>query len=86
VFTINTKSILTRAVVLAGSAGLLASLGAVGASAASASTHRNQTLTATTKIVNRYDGGGIKGTREELLACMASVKIEDVFAAVTKLI
>jgi ADP-heptose:LPS heptosyltransferase len=32
----------------------------------------------------RYDGGDIKGTREELLACMASVKIEDVFAAVTK--
>ena len=58
VFTMNTKSILTRGVVLAGSAGLLASLGAVGASAASASTHRNQTLTATTKIVNRYDGGG----------------------------
>jgi heptosyltransferase-2 len=34
----------------------------------------------------RYDGGDIKGTREELLACMASVKIEDVFATVTKLI
>ncbi len=34
----------------------------------------------------RYDGGDIKGTREELLACMASIKIEDVFAAVTKLI
>jgi len=34
----------------------------------------------------RYDGGDIKGTREELLACMASVKIEDVFAAVTRLI
>jgi heptosyltransferase-2 len=32
----------------------------------------------------RYDGGDIKGTREELLACMASVKIKDVFAAVTK--
>jgi ADP-heptose:LPS heptosyltransferase len=32
----------------------------------------------------RYDGGDIKGTREELLACMASVKIEDVFEAVTK--
>ena len=58
VFTLNTKFILTRAAVLAGSAGLLASLGAVGASAASASTHRNQTLIATTKIVNRYDGGG----------------------------
>ncbi len=34
----------------------------------------------------RYDGGDIKGTREDLLACMASVKIEDVFATVTKLI
>jgi ADP-heptose:LPS heptosyltransferase len=34
----------------------------------------------------RYDGGDIKGTREELLACMESVKIADVFAAVTKLI
>jgi ADP-heptose:LPS heptosyltransferase len=34
----------------------------------------------------RYDGGDIKGTREELLACMASIRIEDVFAAVTKLI
>jgi ADP-heptose:LPS heptosyltransferase len=34
----------------------------------------------------RYDGGDIKGTREELIACMASVKIEDVFAAVTKFI
>jgi ADP-heptose:LPS heptosyltransferase len=34
----------------------------------------------------RYDGGDIKGTREELLACMAAVKIEDVFNAVTKLI
>ena len=32
----------------------------------------------------RYDGGDIKGTREELLACMASVKIEDVFETVTK--
>jgi ADP-heptose:LPS heptosyltransferase len=34
----------------------------------------------------RYDGGDIKGTREELIACMASVKIDDVFATVTKLI
>ena len=34
----------------------------------------------------RYDGGDIKGTREELLACMASIKIEDVFEAVMKLI
>jgi len=34
----------------------------------------------------RYDGGDIKGTREELIAAMESVKIADVFAAVTKLI
>jgi ADP-heptose:LPS heptosyltransferase len=34
----------------------------------------------------RYDGGDIKGTRAELLACMESVKVADVFAAVTKLI
>lgn len=34
----------------------------------------------------RYDGGDIKGTRDELIACMASIKIEDVFEAVTKLI
>ena len=34
----------------------------------------------------RYDGGDIKGTRAELIACMESVKVADVFAAVTKLI
>ena len=34
----------------------------------------------------RYDGGDIKGTRAELLACMESVKIADVFEAVTKLV
>jgi len=34
----------------------------------------------------RYDGGDIKGTREELLACMASIKIENVFETVTNLI
>ncbi len=34
----------------------------------------------------RYDGGGIKGTRAELLACMESVKVADVFATVIKLI
>lgn len=34
----------------------------------------------------RYDGGDIKGTREELIAAMESIKIADVFAAVTKLI
>jgi ADP-heptose:LPS heptosyltransferase len=31
----------------------------------------------------RYDGGDIKGSREQLLAAMESVKIADVFAAVT---
>jgi heptosyltransferase-2 len=31
-----------------------------------------------------YDGGGIKGTRKELIACMESVKVDDVFVAVTK--
>jgi ADP-heptose:LPS heptosyltransferase len=34
----------------------------------------------------RYDGGDIKGTREELLACMASVKVEDVFETVARLV
>jgi heptosyltransferase-2 len=34
----------------------------------------------------RYDGGDIKGSREELVAAMESVKIADVFAAITKLI
>ncbi len=34
----------------------------------------------------RYDGGDIKGTREELIAAMESVKVSDVFEAVTKLI
>ncbi|HEY5345659.1 MAG TPA: glycosyltransferase family 9 protein, partial [Verrucomicrobiae bacterium] len=34
----------------------------------------------------RYDGGDIKGTRAELLACMESVKVADVFTTVTKLI
>ena len=34
----------------------------------------------------RYDGGDIKGTREELIAAMESVKIADVFAAVNKLL
>jgi ADP-heptose:LPS heptosyltransferase len=32
----------------------------------------------------RYDGGDIKGSREELIAAMESVKVADVFAAVTK--
>ncbi len=35
---------------------------------------------------NRYVGRDIRGTREELIACMASVQVADVFAAVTKLI
>ena len=32
----------------------------------------------------RYDGGDIKGTREELLRCMASVMVESVLEALTK--
>lgn len=32
----------------------------------------------------RYDGGPIKGSPEELLRCMVSVKVEDVLEAVTK--
>ena len=56
-FTINTNSILTRAVVLAGSAGLLASLGArrqrrVRFHSPQPDAHRDD------QIVNRYDGGG----------------------------
>lgn len=34
----------------------------------------------------RYDGGDIKGTREELVALMQSVKVADVYAAVAKAI
>jgi ADP-heptose:LPS heptosyltransferase len=34
----------------------------------------------------RYDGGDIKGTREELLACMASITVENVFDTVNQLI
>jgi ADP-heptose:LPS heptosyltransferase len=34
----------------------------------------------------RYDGGDIKGTRDELIAMMSSVKIETVFETVTSLI
>jgi len=34
----------------------------------------------------RYDGGPIKGTREELLAAMASVKVETVFETVASLL
>lgn len=34
----------------------------------------------------RYDGGDIKGTRDELIAAMESVKIADVFAVITKMI
>lgn len=32
----------------------------------------------------RYDGEDIKGTREEILRCMASVKVEDVFEALAR--
>ena len=34
----------------------------------------------------RYDGGDIKGTRDELIKCMESVTIEDALATVNKLI
>lgn len=34
----------------------------------------------------RYDGGDIKGTRDELIAAMESVKVADVLATVTRLI
>lgn len=34
----------------------------------------------------RYDGGDIKGTREELIACMESVTVPDVYAAIVRLI
>ena len=34
----------------------------------------------------RYDGGDIKGTREELIAAMESVTVDAVFATVTKLL
>jgi ADP-heptose:LPS heptosyltransferase len=34
----------------------------------------------------RYDGGDIKGTHEELVACMASITIENVYDAVNRLI
>ncbi|HEV2436639.1 MAG TPA: glycosyltransferase family 9 protein [Verrucomicrobiae bacterium] len=34
----------------------------------------------------RYDGADIKGTREQLLACMASITIENVYDTVTRLI
>lgn len=32
----------------------------------------------------RYDGGPIRGTDEELLRCMASISVDDVYAAVVK--
>jgi heptosyltransferase II len=32
----------------------------------------------------RYDGDDIKGTREEILRCMASIKVEDVFEALAR--
>jgi ADP-heptose:LPS heptosyltransferase len=34
----------------------------------------------------RYDGGDIKGTREELLACMASVTVEEVLQVLGKML
>ena len=32
----------------------------------------------------RYDGGPIRGTDEELIRCMASITVADVYAAVLK--
>jgi hypothetical protein len=34
----------------------------------------------------RYDSGDIKGTHEELVACMASITIENVYDTVNRLI
>ena len=34
----------------------------------------------------RYDGGDIKGSREEIIAAMESVKVAEVLAAVMKVI
>jgi hypothetical protein len=30
----------------------------------------------------RYDGGDIRGTEEELMRCMAAIKVEDVYRTV----
>lgn len=46
---------------------------------------KNQVVAGRNLDYYRYDGGDIKATREELLACMESVRVEDVFGAVTKL-
>ncbi|HWI59574.1 MAG TPA: glycosyltransferase family 9 protein, partial [Bacillota bacterium] len=34
----------------------------------------------------RYDGGGIRGTRQELIRCMASVSVEAVFESLAKVL
>ena len=47
---------------------------------------KNPAVTGRNLDFYRYDGGDIKGTREELIACMKSVKVADVFATVTKLV
>ncbi|HYG34483.1 MAG TPA: glycosyltransferase family 9 protein [Clostridia bacterium] len=44
---------------------------------------RNPALKGRNLEYYRYDGQGIKGTREELIRCMASVSVEAVYEAVT---
>ncbi|HEV2696340.1 MAG TPA: glycosyltransferase family 9 protein [Verrucomicrobiae bacterium] len=47
---------------------------------------KNPTVNGKNLDYYRYDGGDIKGTREELIAVMESVKVTAVYAAITKLI
>jgi len=47
---------------------------------------KNPTVNGRNLDYYRYDGGDIRGTREELIAAMESVTVAAVFAAVTKLI
>jgi len=54
----NTKSLLTKAVLTAGALGVLATAGATAASAATTPAHQGRPVTAVTKIVDRLDGGG----------------------------
>jgi ADP-heptose:LPS heptosyltransferase len=43
---------------------------------------RNQVVHGRNLEYYRYDGGPIRGTDEELLRCMASIKVEEVYLAV----
>jgi ADP-heptose:LPS heptosyltransferase len=45
---------------------------------------KNPVVTGRNLEFYRYDGGDIKGTREELIAMMQSVKVDDVFATLAK--